>query len=182
MIDTKTIMEQLTGPAMTASLIRFMEENFSDFQEIHKKYRETIAHMDNGAALAEAIDAQIASDLLFSAALGLKANLDHFRDPVARTFLEVESEVYLRESIAHSLPQYMEAQQIRDTIHINDDITAFSTYLETIGPKLAHYMGYLLGNELLPRIIPGFCCDPLLTMQYKKMTDDYLCCSLSEQH
>ena len=174
MIDTKTIMGQLTGQALTNSLIEFLEQHCGDFPEIREKYQETIAQAEEGKKLAEAIVAQTASDLLFSAALGLKANLDHFCDPIARTVLEVDPEIYLRESVAHSLPQYIEAQKIRDTAEYDDDITAYTTYLETVGPKLAHYFGYLLGEELLPRIVPGYQPDRMLTLQYKIMLRQFL--------
>lgn len=173
MIDVKTIMEQLTGQALTNSLIEFLEQHCKDFPEIRVKYKDAIVQADEGEKLAEAIDAQTASDLLFSAALGLKANLDHFRDPIARTFLEVDPEIYLRESVAHSLPQYIEAQKIRDAAEYDDDITAYTTYLETVGPKLAHYFGYLLGDELLPRVIPGYQPDPILTIRYQAWVQEY---------
>lgn len=174
MIDVKTIMEQLTGQALTNSLIEFLEQHCEDFPEIRKKYQEAIAQAEKGKELAEAIDAQAASDLLFSAALGLKANLDHFRDPIARTFLEVDPEIYLRESVAHNMPQYIEAQKILDTVEINDTIIEYTTYLETIGPKLAHYVGYLLGDELLPRIIPGYQPDLILTICYRNWVRTYM--------
>ena len=174
MIDVKTIMEQLTGQALTNSLIEFLEQHCEDFPEIRKKYQEAIAQAEKGKELAEAIDAQTSSDLLFSAVLGLKANLDHFCDPIARTFLEVDPEIYLRESIAHSMPQYIEAQKILDTVGVNDAIIEYTTYLETVGPKLAHYFGYLLGDELLPRIVPGYQPDPLLTIRYRDWVRTYM--------
>ena len=174
MIDVKTIMEQLTGQALTNSLIEFLEQHCEDFPEIREKFQEAIVQAEEGKKLAEAIVAQTASDLLFSAALGLKANLDHFRDPIARTFLEVDPEIYLRESVVHSLPQYIEAQKIRDAAEANDAIIEYTTYLETVGPKLAHYFGYLLGDELLPRIIPGYQLDPLLTIRYRDWVRTYM--------
>lgn len=171
MIDIKTVMKQLTGPALVISLIEFMEQRFEDFSEIHKKYREVIQQVNTGEQLSVAIETQIASDLLFSVALGINANLDHFRNPIGRTFLEVEPEIYLRESIAHSLPHYIEAQKNVDTEELNDDVIAHISYLESIGPKLAHYFGYLLGDELLPRIVPGYQPDPILTIRYR----DWIC-------
>ena len=173
MIDVKTTMEQLTGQTLTNSLIEFLEQHCEDFPEIREKYQEAIVQAEEGKKLAEAIDAQIASGLLFSAALGLKANLDHFRDPIARTFLEVDPEIYLRESVAHSLPQYIEAQKIRDAAEYDDDITAYTTYLETVGPKLAHYFGYLLGDDLLPRVFPGYQPDSILTIRYQAWVQEY---------
>lgn len=174
MIDVKNIMEQLTGQALTNSLIEFLEQHCEDFPEIRAKYQEAIAQTEKGKELADAIAAQAASDMLFSAALGLKANLDHFRDPIARTFLEVDPEIYLRESVAHSLPQYIEAQKILNTVGVNDAIIEYTTCLETFGPKLAHYFGYLLGDELLLRIVPGYQPDPLLTIRYRDWVRTYM--------
>ena len=174
MIDVKTIMEQLTGQALTNSLIEFLEQRCKDFPEIRVKYKDAIAQAEEGKKLAEAIDAQTASDLLFSAALGLKANLDHFLDPIARIFLEVDPEIYLRESVAHNMPQYIEAQKILDTVEVNDTIIEYTTYLETIGPKLAHYFGFLLGDELFPRIIPGYQTDSPLTNRYHNWVCRYM--------
>ena len=173
MIDVKTIMEQLTGQALTNSLIEFLEQHCGDFPEIRERFQEAIVQTEKGDKLADAIAAQAASDLLFSAALGLKANLDHFRDPIARTFLEVDPEIYLRESVAHSLPQYIEAQKIRDAAEANDAIIEYTTYLETFGPKLAHYFGYLLGDELLLRIVPGYQPDSILTIRYQAWVQEY---------
>ena len=174
MIDVKNIMELLTGQTLTNALVEFLEQHFADFPEIRRKYQTAIEQTENGKELAEAIGTQTVSDLLFSASLGLKANLDHFRDPIARTFLEVDPEIYLRESIAHSLPQYIGAQKMWETVEANDDIIIYTTYLETVGPKLAHYFGYLLGDELLPRIVPGYQSDPILTSCYRDWVRTYV--------
>lgn len=174
MIDVKTIMVQLTGQALTNSLVEFLEQHCEDFPEIREKYQTAIKQTERGKELADAIDTQTVSDLLFSAALGLKANLDHFQDPVARTFLEIDPEIYLRESVAHSLPQYINAQKMCGVVEVSDDIIAYTTYLETVGPKLAHYFGYLLGDELLPRIVPGYQPDLILTIRYRDWVRTYL--------
>jgi hypothetical protein len=174
MIDLKTIMEQLTGQTQIDLLTQFLEKHCEGFPEIREKFQEAIVQTEKGDKLADAIAAQVASDLLFSAALGLKANLDHFLDPVARTFLEVDPEIYLRESVAHNMPQYIEAQKILDTIKVNDAIIEYTTYLESVGPKLAHCFGYLLGDELFPRIIPGYQPDPPLTIRYHNWVCAYM--------
>lgn len=56
MIDIKTVMKQLTGPALVNSLIEFMEQRFEDFSEIHKKYREVIQQVNTGEQLSVAIE------------------------------------------------------------------------------------------------------------------------------
>lgn len=189
MTKMQKTMDQLTGPSNVNALIGMMAENFEDFGDILEQY--TLAMHELKEALgeeivkkeADAIRRQTASDLLFCGLLGIKANLDNFIDPIARNFLDVDPEVYLREAVAHRLPEYADAQKMRDQFYASlpaqlretyDAITAYVCYLETVGPKLAHYYGYLFGNQLLPRIIPGYHADPALTAQYRQMLEDYL--------
>lgn len=173
MFEVKTTMELLTGDFLPNALNEFLEQTFEDFPEVRANYTEAIARCEAGQELNHAIEAQTASDLLFSAALGLRANWEHFRDPVARTFLEVEPETYLRESVAHSLPRYIEARKLTDAAEADEAVTAYTTYLETLGPKLAHCFGYLLGDALLPQLIPGYQPDPLLTLRYQEWMRAY---------
>lgn len=140
---------------------------------------------DLGSAVMEemnAITRQCTSDLLFAGMLGLKANFDNFIDPVARNFLDVDFEVYLREETAHSMPEYVQAQQARDRFYARlspaqretyEAVISYTSHLETVGPKLAHYYGYMLGNELLPRVVPGYHSNMALTIKYTSMLRDY---------
>lgn len=187
MLSTKTIMEKLTGPDTVETFERWMAERSEDFAEDRRQY---VAAMDTlekvlGAAVAReraAIVQQCASDLLFCGLLGLKANWDHYTDPMARTFLELDFEVFLQEETAHALPEYTRAQKVRDGFYralsdaqkeVYEPVTAYTCHLETVAPKLAHYYGYLLGNELLPRVVPGYRADPVLTRRYTEMLNRY---------
>lgn len=131
----------------------------------------------------DAIHQQIASTLLFSCFLGVKANLDHFKDPIGHNFLDADPEIYLREDVAKRLPEYESAQRVQEQFYaalppaLQDryaDIAAYISHLETVGPKLAHYYGYILGNLLFSRIIPGYVADVKLTQQYRSMLSGYL--------
>lgn len=187
MLSMKAILEHLTGHHIVETFVQRMAEESEDFATDHRRYIEAIEALrkELGDAVTDEIDAieqQCASDLLFSGLLGLKANLDNFIDPVARNFLDVDFEVYLREETAHRLPQYEHAQKIRDRFYsllspaqkeIYKDVITYTSHLETVGPKLAHYFGYLLGNELLPRVVPGYHVDSALTIQYNTMLQDY---------
>lgn len=194
MLTTQTILEQLTGSHIVDALVKAMMVCCEDFAEDRQRY---IAAMDmlrkelgeEAANEMDAIERQSASDLLFSGLLGLKANLDNFIDPVARNFLEVDSEVYLREETAHRLPEYERAQEVRNRFYallspsqrkIYEDVIPYTSHLETAGPKLAHYYGYILGNILLPRVVPGYHSDPVLTMQYTEMLEKHFGKSLDE--
>ena len=133
--------------------------------------------------LVDAIYQQIGSTLLFSYCLGLKANLDHFIDPVSRTFLDIDPEVYLRENIARQLPGYLRAQHVQEQFYASlsptqknkydEGITTYICHLETFGPKLAHYYGFLFGNELFPYVVPGYIVATQLTLQYRYMLEAY---------
>ena len=198
MTTTQKIWDLLMGDSIVQALGSVMAENFEDFAESKQKYIDAIAALQeslNGNASispqeeAEAIQRQSASSLLFSGLLGLKANRDHFIDPVARTFLEVDSELYLREEMAHMLPGYVSAQETRNRFYaqlspvqqkLYEDVNTYACYLETVGPKLAHYYGYILGNELLQRVIPGYHPDYVLTRKYTAMLETYFGISFTQ--
>ena len=180
-------LENLTEHRMVEAFVQWMVKECEDFAADHQQYMDATATLrqELGDAVADEVDAiekQCSSDLLFSGLLGLKANLDHFIDPVARNFLDVDFEVYLREETAHRLPAYAQAQKVRDQFYslltpaqkeIYEDVITYTSHLETVGPKLAHYFGFILGNELLPRVVPGYHCDMVLTIKYNTMLEDY---------
>ena len=133
--------------------------------------------------LMEAINNQTASNLLFSGALGMKSNLDHFIGPMARTVLDVDFSLFLREDTAMRLPAYVKAQETIDAFFRLltptqtdwfEGIVEYISYMETTDPKLAHYYGYTLGNDILHNLVPGYHADEVLTMRYRAMLEEYL--------
>lgn len=187
MLTMQTILEQLTGRHIVEAFVQQMAEKSEGFAADRQRYIDAmdVLQKELGDAVLEerdAIERQLASDLLFSGFLGLKANLNNFIDPIARNFLDVDFDVYLREETAHRLPEYERAEKSRDRFYsllspvqqkIYEDVLTYTSYLETVGPKLAHYYGYLLGNELLPRIVPGYHKDSILTARYTTMLENY---------
>ena len=171
------------------SLLEWIESTFADFKPIKADYAAAMSTLteqlgaDAVRAEARAIERQMLSDLLFCGWLGFKANLDHFQNPVAQSFMDVDFEVFLQETVAHSLPDYEDAQDSRNRFFAALDeaqkntyhpITTYFCYLETTVPKLAHYFGYLLGNDLLPQLVPGYQPDLVQTLGYRRMLEDYL--------
>ncbi len=187
MLSMKTILENLTEHHLAEAFVQWMAKENGDFAIDYQRYMDAMdaLRQELGDVVTDEIDAieqQCASDLLFSGLLGLKANLDNFIDPVARNFLEVDFEVYLREETARRLPYYEQAQKVRNRFYslltpaqkgIYENVIAYISHLETVGPKLAHYFGYILGNKLLPRVVPGYHSDMVLTMRYNTMLADY---------
>lgn len=191
MVTMQNILDFLSRGEIVDALIATMEENFDDFAEDQKQYQLAVSMLqselgdDSKLTMANEVDAiykQTASNLFFSGFLGIKANLDNFINPINRNFLELTAETYLREDIAKTLPMYVHAQESRNQFYRllsveqkskYEDIATFVSHLETVGPKLAHYCGYLLGNEFLDKIIPGYQPDITQTMQYCVMLEKY---------
>ena len=192
MISVNTFLEKISYKEIVASLADVMAANLEEFAADQSHFHETIALLESelgeGSApsvsdMVDAIYQQIGSSLLFSCFLGFKANFDHFIDPIGRTFLDVDSEVYLREDVAKRFPDYQNAQRVQEQFYAAlspkqqdtyENITAYMSHLETVGPKLAHYYGYVLGNQLFPRAIPGYVADSQLTLRYRHMLETYL--------
>lgn len=191
MTTTQTVLDQLTGKAIVEALTDVMAESFEDFAEARNRYQQAVAGLrdqlgtDSSPSVQEVVEAiqrQTVSNLLYSGYLGIKANLDHFLDPVARNFLDVDFEVFLREETARRLPEYESALKIREQFFsilspaqkaLYEDISTYVCHLETVGPKLAHYYGYLLGNDLLHWIVPGYHPALVLTIRYRGMLEEY---------
>ena len=180
-------MEMLVGHRTVDTFVQWMVQEHEDFAEEYQQYLSAMRTLrrEIGASANDEMDAieqQCASNLIFPFSLGLKANLDHFKNPFARSFLDVDAEVYLREKTAHRLPKYEEAQKARNQFRaqltseqkeIYDHVVSYTCYLETAGPKLVHYFGYMLGNQLFPWIIPGYHEDSNLTKRYTDMLNGY---------
>lgn len=192
MLSVNKFLEGISYKEIVASLVEVMAENFDDFAVDQTRFKGTISWLEQTLPestapsvekLVNAIDQQIGSTILFSYFLGIKANWDHFIDPIGRTFLDVDVETYLREDIARRLPDYQNAQHTQEQFYSSltpvqqkryEDITAYISHLETVGPKLAHYYGYLLGNQIFPCIILGYGEDTPFTFQYRNMLENYL--------
>ena len=185
------IMEQITGRSIVEPLIEMLAENVEEFAEDKRKFDEAMHALEEelGTAVTpsvkeveESVYQQAAILVLFSGSLGLKANIDHYKDPIARTFLDVDYDVFLREDTARRLPDYITAQETRNRFAENlsaaqqeryETITEYVALLETTMPKLAHYYGYVLGNELFPKVVLGYYPDVKMTLQYKEMMRSY---------
>ena len=192
MVTTEKIIKWLTGPQHCQELEMYLENNFKSFLPVKSRYLEALEQLRKELGndvspsvddLMDAIESQIASTLFYSGVLGFKSNWDHFVDPMARTVLDVDFDVFLRESTARRLPKYRQTQAVIDSFSAllapqqkksYESIIEYISYLETVGPKLAHYYGYILANDILYDLVPGYYPDKVLTMQYRLMLARYL--------
>ena len=193
MLLERMIFEKISYKEIVTKLVDSMIVNSEEFAADRIHFTETISWLEtelgqdaspSAADLVDAIYRQIGSTLLFSWYLGLKANIVHFIDPISRTFLDVDPEKYLRENVARKLPDYQCAQQVQEQFYntlspaqkdkYDEGITTYICHLETVGPKLSHYYGYLAGNQLFPRIVPGYVEDTQLNLGYLQMLKKHL--------
>lgn len=180
---------QLISPDLAEVLTDHMRTHMEDFRTSHHRYLTAINKLrpELGSAVdavISAVNQRAASDILFSAALGLKMNWEHFFNPMTPncTWKQVDFNDYLQETVAHSLPPYREAEQVLTDFYqslnprqrkLYQAITEYESHIVTVAPKLAHYYGFLLGNRIFDRIIPGYRADLALTVRYNTMLTDY---------
>lgn len=177
----------MTDDELMALLAKDMSVYFEDYTEIETVYINTLKALKEllGKERYEKIEkmiaaykSQVASDMVFSYSCGFKQNLAHFRDPVARTFLEVDPTYYTHEEAMLRLPKHCAAEAVISKVHEELKELDFDTYFlpfleyfncyKTIDYKYAHYIGYLDANEILPVIEPGYVSDYVLTSAYHR--------------
>jgi len=184
MMMADKMMALLTGRESADSFVESLIATSEDFADDHRQFEEAVGYFRSALPenaglsaddLCDAIRRQITSQVIFASYLGFQANVDHFLNPIARTFMDVEPEVYLRERVARMLPEYVSAQSIIDRFREQlspkaqerfKSVAVYIAHLETVVPKIAHYEGFLLGNELLHYVLPGYHSDVLLTACY----------------
>lgn len=179
----------LTGDdKLIEELDEFMFRHFDDYKAVKNAYEEEVKDFkcllgeDEGYVdgLVRAYKSTIASDMLFAYELGRQANVEHFRNPGARPFVELSPEVYLQEHVMRRMPKRVKGCAVisniveflkeRD-ISCNAIIEYFA-YLETICGKYAHFKGYMDGNSVLENTIPGYAEDTVFTSVYRHHMKD----------
>ena len=180
MITVQDVLSNLSSVSMIAELSNWLVENDLDFSPVQAAYQDAarilVSQLGKEAeAFLSAQDQQIISDLRYCAYLGFQANLANFRCPGGNHFVAQGSDHFLREHIMYSLPDRVSHDIIITTFQTNhgqsaepqlDAIQNYYIYLETIGPKLAHYWGYVFANHFLPLVEPGYVCDGAQTSIY----------------
>ena len=193
MISKMQFMNSLVGKPVVDAVIQTLYNQSDDFPTVYQSYLNAIQklHTVLGAdakheirKYVTAIEQMCASNLYYAGTQGLKMNYDHFINPMAPncTWPQVDYDDYLRPHMAESLPLYEKAYLFKEkferqlTEELEDVVEAvisFETALECSGTKLAHYYGYLMGNDLLYHCIPGYHPDMVLDIKYTHMLESY---------
>ena len=180
MITVQDVLSNLFSVSMITELSNWLVEKDLDFPPVQAAYQDAakvlVNHLGTEAkAFLTAQDQQIISDLRYCAYLGFQANLANFRCPGGNHFVAEGSDHFLREHVMYSLPCRVSYDTIITAFQTKhgqsaepqlDAIQNYYIYLETIGPKLAHYWGYVFANHFLSLVEPGYICDSAQTSIY----------------
>lgn len=180
MITVQDVLSNLFSDSMITELNNWLVEKDLDFPPIQAAYQDAAKNLINqlgkeAEEFLSAQDQQIISDLRYSAYLGFQANLANFRCPGGNHFVTQGSDRFLHEHIMYNLPGRISHDTIITAFRTRygqsaglqlDAIQNYYIYLETVGPKLAHYWGYVFANHFLSSVEPGYVCDGAQTSIY----------------
>ena len=185
------LMEQFTGRHILdrmADGFRMNDQEFRD-DEDRRTQAEALLRKSLPADFTPSVDEYIAacerdvlSRIVYAGYHGFQANLANFHEPYGVDIIRKESFDIVKEHIIGNLPANDGTYKVTEAFYqaLPEDlkeyyfhISEYYTHFECAGPKLAHYAGYILGNNLLYWIQPGYQMDPVQTMQYTSWIGDY---------
>lgn len=158
------------------------EQQYLAACDILRKETEKAA-LHSAEAYIRAKEQVFSSNVLYAAWQGFLLNLRIFQNPVNALMLREDFEDLHQERRMHTLPAAEEAQRIINSFrqripegqrNLTAAVDDYFAYLQTVGYKLAHYIGFLFGNRFLPKVIPGYVTDEVCTSRYTRVLRDFL--------
>ena len=192
MKTVEQLAKQFTSRTILESMADLFRQNVEEFADDEERMLTAIATLKNQlpADFSPSVDTYISahendvlSRIVYAGYNGFQINRDNFHAPYGIDFTRWEAFDIAKEHIIGQLPASIEAHAVIDAFckAIPDDlreccrrISDYFTHFECAGPKLAHYAGYILGNQLLPLIVPGYRMDLVQTTRYDHEIEMYL--------
>lgn len=189
----KAIMSHLTDThTVIPQVKRILQDIDTEFPIVENEFNDAVKELrrtlgtERASVLDELIDAydrRIVSNLMFLVWNGIHHNLSCFYNPVNKLLLKADFEDMHQEHMLCSLPATINAQNLIDCAyqnipsklyHLTEPITSYYAYLETMVYKLGYYFGFLLADELLYWVVPGYRHDSKTTCAYSMEISKYL--------
>ena len=182
------VLTILNAEEMLAKMIGVIEGISKDFPHIKKEYQQAIHILrrelgdEKIISFLVGVSRRSEADLLFCGSLGYQANLNNFRDPVARTFMDVDFEDFLRVEVLLRMPQRQEAESVIDAFYhslteeqkgVYEAISSYLVSLELDLTKLAHYAGFMFANDMLKYTEFGYVPNYALSLRYQSFMSDW---------
>ncbi len=182
------VLTILNAEEMLTKMVGVIEGISKDFPHIKEEYEQALLVLrrelgdEKIRPFLDAINRRCEADLLFCGSLGYQANLNNFRDPIVRTFMDVDFEEYLRVEVLQRMPQRQKAETEIDAFYhalsdeqkgVYDAIASYLVSLELDLTKLAHYAGFMFANDMLKYTEPGYVPNYVLTLRYQSFMSDW---------
>ena len=192
MTPLNQFVDQLTGPTIIHHLADLLRDTDDDFTESELRYQKAVEALRTMLpetqaptldAYLEAMEIDIRARLLYAGYNGFIANLFNFRQPFGLSFTKMDFFDGVKDHIIGHFPANYEAARVTEAFvrsipeecrQFEQDISDYYIHMECSGPKWAHYAGYLIGNELLPWVEPGYREDYHQTYLYSYEIKKYL--------
>lgn len=170
--DTDTILDA------TYETIAALDPNYGEEMETYHESLQVLTQTIPGAEeYILALRQELASNLRYALWLGFQWNLNCFHSPVNKLLLDAGFEELCQEGCMYALPDAQAALQKEQAFvrsipeekqELLDPISDHFAYLKTWGYKLAFYEGFRLADSLLPRLVPGYTLDVMLSMRFEQ--------------
>ena len=188
-MKTKEIINDLmVGKRVINDLADLLRANDADFAESEKKFLAAAKKLRTGlpADLTPTLDeylsaceTDVISVVVYAGYLGFRMNLENFHHPIGIDFVRLDTIDHLKDHLFGHFPINYRNTQVYDAFYKNlpeafreahDDIRDHFAHLECAGPKLAHYAGYIIANNILPWVEPGYREDYCQTLAFTAET------------
>ena len=186
------IKDLMVGKSVIADLADLLRANDADFAESEKGYYAAVEKL-RAALPAEqtptldeylsACETDVISVVAYAGYLGFRVNLENFHHPIGIDFVRLDTIDYLKDHLFGHFPINYRNSQVREAFYkslpeglqgLEDSIQDYFTHLECAGPKLAHYAGYIIANNILPWVEPGYREDYCQTLAFTAETEKYM--------
>ena len=186
------IKDLMVGKSVIADLADLLRANDTDFAESEKNYYAAVEKL-RAALPAEqtptldeylsACETDVISVVAYAGYLGFRVNLENFHHPIGIDFVRLDTIDYLKDHLFGHFPINYRNSQVREAFYkslpeglqrLEDSIQDYFTHLECAGPKLAHYAGYIIANNILPWVEPGYREDYCQTLAFTSETEKYM--------
>ena len=186
------IKDLMVGKSVIADLADLLRANDADFAESEKGYYAAVEKL-RAALPAEqtptldeylsACETDVISVVAYAGYLGFRVNLENFHHPIGIDFVRLDTIDYLKDHLFGHFPINYRNSQVREAFYkslpeglqgLEDSIQDYFTHLECSGPKLAHYAGYIIANNILPWVEPGYREDYCQTLAFTAETEKYM--------
>ena len=186
------IKDLMIGKSVIADLADLLRTNDTDFAESEKNYYAAVEKL-RAALPAEqtptldeylsACETDVISVVAYAGYLGFRVNLENFHHPIGIDFVRLDTIDYLKDHLFGHFPINYRNSQVREAFYkslpeglqrLEDSIQDYFTHLECAGPTLAHYAGYIIANNMLPWVEPGYREDYCQTLAFTSETEKYM--------